>query len=67
MSPALFCAAGAVAMAAALQWQWRPLAVLATALAALLQERDRMKSKRVALILSGANISRALLANVLSQ
>jgi threonine dehydratase len=39
----------------------------ATALAALLQERDRMKGKRVALILSGANISRALLANVLSQ
>ena len=37
------------------------------ALAALIQERDRMKGKRIAVILSGANISRSLLVRVLSS
>jgi threonine dehydratase len=38
----------------------------AAALAALLQERDRMAGKRVALILSGGNIDREAFAEVLS-
>ena len=37
------------------------------ALAALLQERDRMKGKRVGVIQSGANISRALLGKILTE
>jgi threonine dehydratase len=37
------------------------------ALAALFQERERMKGKRVGVILSGANISRALLGQILTQ
>lgn len=37
----------------------------AAALAALLQERERMKGKRVALVLSGANIDRPLYRSVL--
>jgi threonine dehydratase len=37
----------------------------AAALAALLQERDRMKGKRVALVLSGGNIDRPLYRSVL--
>jgi threonine dehydratase len=37
------------------------------ALAALLQERERKKGKRVGVILSGANISRALLGQILAQ
>lgn len=36
------------------------------ALAGLMQERDRMQGKRVAVVMSGANISRPLLAEVLS-
>ena len=38
----------------------------AAALAALMQERDRMAGKRVALILSGGNIDRELFAEVLA-
>ena len=38
----------------------------AAALAALLQERDRMAGKRVGLILSGGNIDREMLAEVLA-
>jgi threonine dehydratase len=38
----------------------------AAALAALLQERDRMKGKRVALVLSGGNIDRPLYRSVLA-
>ena len=38
----------------------------AAALAALLQERDRMKSKRVGLVLSGGNIDREMFAEVLA-
>lgn len=37
----------------------------AAPLAALLQERDRMHGKRVGLVLTGANIDRALLAEIL--
>jgi threonine dehydratase len=37
------------------------------ALAALLQERDRMKGRRVGVIQSGANISRALLGKILTE
>jgi threonine dehydratase len=39
----------------------------AAALAGLLQERERMRGKRVAVIHSGANISRTLLGKVLTQ
>lgn len=39
----------------------------AAPLAALLQERDRMRGKRVALILTGGNVDRALFASVLSE
>ncbi len=38
----------------------------AAPLAALLQERDKMKGKRVGLILSGGNIDRALYLRVLA-
>ena len=38
----------------------------AAALAALLQERDRMRGKRVGLVLSGGNIDREMLAEVLA-
>lgn len=38
----------------------------AAPLAALLKERVRMKGKRVGLVLSGANISRPLLARILA-
>ena len=36
------------------------------ALAGLMRERERMQGKRVAVVMSGANISRPLLAEVLS-
>jgi threonine dehydratase len=39
----------------------------AAALAALLQESERMKGRRVALIQSGSNIDRALFAEILAQ
>ena len=39
----------------------------AAPLAALLQERDRMRGKRVALILTGGNIDRSLFAEVLAE
>jgi len=39
----------------------------AAALAAALQERDRLAGKRVAVIQSGGNIDRALFAEVLSE
>jgi threonine dehydratase len=39
----------------------------ATPLAALIQERHKMKGKRVALILTGSNISRPLLARILND
>ena len=39
----------------------------AAPLAALLQERGRMRGKRVALILSGGNVDRALFAEVLAE
>jgi threonine dehydratase len=38
----------------------------AAALAALMQERDRMAGRRVALILSGGNIDREAFAEVLA-
>ena len=38
----------------------------AAALAALLQERERMQGKRVGLILSGGNIDREVFADVLA-
>jgi threonine dehydratase len=39
----------------------------AAALAALLQEKERMAGRRVAIILSGGNIDRALFASVLAD
>ena len=39
----------------------------AATLAALLKEKDRMAGKRVAIVLSGGNIDRALYAEVLSE
>ncbi|MBV9521267.1 MAG: threonine dehydratase [Alphaproteobacteria bacterium] len=39
----------------------------AAALAALLQEKDKMAGKRVAIILSGGNIDRALYAEILAE
>jgi threonine dehydratase len=39
----------------------------AAALAALMQERDRMRGRRVGVILSGGNIDRAVLARVLAE
>ena len=39
----------------------------AAALAGLLQERERMQGKRVAVVLSGGNIDRALYRNVLAE
>jgi threonine dehydratase len=39
----------------------------AATLAALLQEKDKMADKRVAIILSGGNIDRALYAEVLAE
>ncbi len=39
----------------------------AATLAALLQERDKMAGKRVAIILSGGNIDRAAYAEVLRE
>jgi threonine dehydratase len=39
----------------------------AAALAAALQERDRLAGKRVAVVLSGGNIDRALFAEVLAE
>jgi threonine dehydratase len=39
----------------------------AATLAALLQEKDKMAGKRVAIVLSGGNIDRALYTQVLSE
>jgi len=39
----------------------------AAALAAAMQERDRLAGKRVAVILTGGNIDRALFAEVLAE
>ena len=39
----------------------------AAPLAALLQERDRMRGKKVALVLSGGNVDRDLFAEVLAE
>jgi threonine dehydratase len=39
----------------------------AAALAAVLQERDRLRGKRVAVIQTGGNIDRSLFAGVLAE
>jgi threonine dehydratase len=39
----------------------------AAPLAAAMQERDRLRGKRVAVILSGGNIDRALFAEILAE
>jgi threonine dehydratase len=39
----------------------------AAGLAALLQERDRMRGRRVAVILSGGNVDREVFAQILSE
>ena len=48
-------------------WVAMPVAVGAAALAALLQERDRLAGKRVGLVLSGGNIDRPVYRRVLGD